>query len=307
MFLIIIDLPCTSQLSEVPSATRPTVTMNQEYYLRRNDKVVLGFDGQVRTIEGRSALNNPPIPADDPDSMTLATLSLEPYTIGASNVKLEVVKNTRYTMKDIGGIDDRLSRVEYYTSLNLLESEVAGSTFFSNNNVELLSNGFVVDPFKGHGIGDVTNPDYKCSIDYENGILKPRFSNVGAFAEKQLGGELTEKSGTLLLPFTEKVYTAQEAATSAMNVNPFNVVGFVGHVKLTTDTATYVDFSSRPLTAVNADGNSDNYESGENFTGSKWNEWDFTTYGTDEKKIFTYYDQDGKKLKQLHHGEKRRT
>ena len=51
-------------------------------------------------------------------------------------------------MKDIG-IDDKLSRVEYYT-FNLLESEVLVSTFFSNNNVELLSNGFVVDPFKGH-------------------------------------------------------------------------------------------------------------------------------------------------------------
>ena len=35
------------------------MTLDQEYYLRRNDKVVAqSFDGQVRTIEGRSALNN---------------------------------------------------------------------------------------------------------------------------------------------------------------------------------------------------------------------------------------------------------
>ena len=58
-------------------------------------------------------------------------------------------------MKDIKGLDDRITRVEYYTSLNLLESELASSTFFSNNNVELLSNGFVVDPFRGHSVGDV--------------------------------------------------------------------------------------------------------------------------------------------------------
>ena len=34
----------------------------------------------------------------------------------------------------------------------------------------------VVDPFKGHGIGDVTNPDYSCSIDYEKFIIVQRFS-----------------------------------------------------------------------------------------------------------------------------------
>ena len=79
-----------------------------------------------------------------------------------------------------------------------------------------------------------------------------------------------------------------------MNVNPFNVVGFVGHVKLTTDTATYVIFH-QDLTAVNADATL--ITMGPKTLRAKWNEWDFTTYGTDEKKIFTYYDQDAKKIK----------
>ena len=82
---------------------------------------------------------------DDPDSITIAKLGLEPYT-HASNVRLDVPIKS-YTMKDIKGPDDRITRVEYYTSLNLLESEPS-STFFSNNNVELLANGFVVDPFR---------------------------------------------------------------------------------------------------------------------------------------------------------------
>jgi hypothetical protein len=127
------------------------------YYLSRIDKVVLGFDGQFRVIEGDSALNNPATPLDDPDSMTLYKLTLPPFTFQTSNVDIDIVKNKRYTMKDIGGIDDRLSRVEYYTALNLLESEVAGSTFFSNSNIELINNGFLVDDFKGHSIGDVLN------------------------------------------------------------------------------------------------------------------------------------------------------
>ena len=87
--------------------------------------------------------------------MTLYKLTFPPYTYKTSNVKIDIVKNKRYTMKDIGAIDDRLSRVEYYTSLNLLEQEISASSFFNDDNVQLINNGFLVDDFKGHSVGDV--------------------------------------------------------------------------------------------------------------------------------------------------------
>ena len=39
--------------------------------------------------------------------------------------KLENFDNRRYTMRDIGKLDKRISNLEYYTSLNLLEKETA--------------------------------------------------------------------------------------------------------------------------------------------------------------------------------------
>ena len=64
----------------------------------------------------------------------------------------------------------------------------------------------------------------------------------------------------------------------------------MGHVKLTTDVATYADFDSRPFTAINTEGNSDNFEYGENYTGSRWSEWDLMTFDRSDAKVFTYYD-----------------
>ncbi|RPG96188.1 MAG: DUF4815 domain-containing protein [Candidatus Pelagibacter sp. TMED165] len=265
------------------------------YYLSRIDKVVLGFDGQFRIIEGDSALNNPATPLDDPDSMTLYKLTFPPYTFQTSNVDIDIVKNRRYTMKDIGGIDDRLSRVEYYTALNLLESEVAGSTFFSNSNIELINNGFLVDDFKGHSIGDVLNSDYKCSIDYDNQILHPRFTANGTNTSIQ-SGSLTNTGNVLTLPFTTQVYSAQNVASTSVNINPFNVVSFVGYVKLDTDVTNYADFDSRPIVVSNRDGNSDNYEFGTNFQGSVWSEWDLLSFNNDTTRKYTYYDKNGSKV-----------
>jgi len=267
------------------------------YYLSRIDKVVLGFDGQFRVIEGDSALNNPATPLDDPDSMTLYKLTFPPYTFQTSNVDIDIVKNKRYTMKDIGGIDDRLSRVEYYTALNLLESEVAGSTFFSNSNIELINNGFLVDDFKGHSIGDVLNDDYKCSIDYDNQILHPRFKANGTNTAIETGGGSLKNTGNVLtLPFTTQVYSAQNVASTSVNINPFNVVSFVGYVKLETDVTSYTDFDSRPIVVSNRDGNSDNYEFGVNFQGSVWSEWDLLSFNNDTTRKYTYYDKNGAKV-----------
>ena len=33
--------------------------------------------------------------------------------------------------------------------------------------------GFVVDPFKGHGVGDVFHPDYGIAVDQREGIARP--------------------------------------------------------------------------------------------------------------------------------------
>ena len=54
--------------------------------------------GNTRQV---SALTNPANPIDDPDSMTLYKLTFPPFTYDTSNVVVDIVKNRRYTMKDI--------------------------------------------------------------------------------------------------------------------------------------------------------------------------------------------------------------
>ena len=53
--------------------------------------------------------------------MTLATIEMPPYLYDVNDVKITVVDNRRFTMRDIGKIEDRVSNLETVTSLSLLE------------------------------------------------------------------------------------------------------------------------------------------------------------------------------------------
>ena len=50
-------------------------------------------------------------------------LFLPAFTFKTSDVKIKRIDNRRYTMRDIGRLEQRLENVEFYTQLSLLESE----------------------------------------------------------------------------------------------------------------------------------------------------------------------------------------
>ena len=272
-----------------------SVDTDVEYYLGRNDKVVLTKNGVFKTLTGVSALTNPPIPNDEVDAMTLYTLSIDPYTYTTSNVKIKVENNKRYTMKDIGAIDNRLTRVEYYTALNLLEKDIASTVYYDDQDNQLFNNGFVVDSFKGHSIGDVFNTDYKCSIDYDNEILRPRFESNGTSLIVS-SNTLSTTGNLVTLTYTSVPYITQNVASETVNVNPFNVIGFIGYVKLEKTAASWVDFATRPDVVINDDNSLDNFVYSNNFSGSKWNDWAMLGFSDQTNIVYTYYSASGQKL-----------
>ena len=99
------------------------MTANVVSYLGRNDKLALTKDRVFSVIEGVS--EEPILPADDEDAMTLYNLDIPPYTFNASDVDTQYIDNRRFTMRDIGKIEKRVDALEYYTALSLLEKEAS--------------------------------------------------------------------------------------------------------------------------------------------------------------------------------------
>lgn len=233
------------------------------YYLPRIDKVLLTKDRTFEVIEGIPSLTPNP-PSDNNNAMTLYILTLPPYTSKTSTIRIKYIDNRRYTMRDIGTLEQRLAHVEYYTTLNQLEQAAKSQEVLDEQTgLNRVKNGIIVDPFRGHNIGDVTNPDYLCSIDKTAGELRPAFYpfNINLMFDPTTSSNYKKNGHVLTLDYTEIPFIEQPLAALAINVNPFNVVTFLGKITLDPSSDSWVDTDQKPDVLVNLDGGADGWMS----------------------------------------------
>ena len=74
----------------------------------------LSGDVSFDIIKGTDAIS-PKAPEDRENSMTLYTLTIPAYTHNPSDVGIKFIENKRYTMKDLGAVEDRV-KSEFFTS-----------------------------------------------------------------------------------------------------------------------------------------------------------------------------------------------
>lgn len=150
------------------------------YYLPRKDKIILNKAGDFVLLKGVPS-ENPQQPQVPANTMELFDIEYKPFTYlsNSGNIVVKPIDNKRYTMRDIGKIEKRLSSLEKQVALNSLERQTATFAIKDQDGLDRFKNGFVVDNFKGHNVGDVTNPDYECSIDIIQNTLRPAFNTIG--------------------------------------------------------------------------------------------------------------------------------
>ena len=161
-------------------------TCDLDYYLSRRDLIVMSKNGTPRAIRGVPAVA-PRTPFAPDDVIALASIYVVPYpSLSAETARrndrpdlansIVPIKNDRFTMKDIGAIRDRVDRLEYYTSLSLLEMDAKELSITTSAGLDRFKNGIIVDSFKGHNIGNVFDLDYKIAIDAVKGEARPPFA-----------------------------------------------------------------------------------------------------------------------------------
>ena len=265
------------------------ISTDFEFYLPKIVKIFLDKDGTFRKVDGASALS-PQAPNNLDSAMHLYTLQLDNYTLSTDHVEIEIIDNRRYTMRDIGKIEKRLENVEYYTQLNMLEQSAQSLQIQDADGFDRFKNGFIVDNFTGHGIGDVGNADYKAAMAMAEGALRPTFKEdaVQLIERDDDGTEIVDadrtaanyqKTGDLLtLPYTETTLVDQPFASKYINVNPFNVFTWIGTIDLTPPGDEWKETERAPELVINNQGGFDTLISGNPGLesveiGTVWNEW----------------------------------
>ena len=274
------------------------VSTDHEFFLNRIDKIFLDKEGDFTVLEGASALE-PQKPTDIDGAMHLYTLEIPSFTHNTDDVTITKKDNRRYTMRDIGLLEQRIENVEFYTQLNLLEQTAQSTQIQDADGFDRFKNGFIVDNFNGHGVGDVNNNDYKAAIDYSRGELRPMHHTEGvnlieadddgttiSAADRTAAGY--QKTGDLItLPYSETAIITQPFATKSIPVNPFDIFTFVGSVDLTPPGDEWFETETLPEILTNDTGQFDNLASNitnsnlqDNPFGTVWNQWQDFWQGT---------------------------
>ena len=200
--------------------TNESMELSYAYYVPRIDKVVATSNKEFKIVPGIPE-KYPKPPADVPNTMTLYTMFVPPYTRKAIDVKFKFHENRRYTMRDIGRIDKRVERLEYYTQLSLLEQQARDEAYlYEDRLTEKEKYGILVEQFDGFNIADTKNPDLLCHISFNS--LKP-YKSIN-----QIDLDLISSSGNFRktgraysLNYTEEPIISQNTATKATTVQPY--------------------------------------------------------------------------------------
>lgn len=231
---------------------------------------------------------SPVAPPDPSDSLVLATITVPSYTHNPSDVVITPVESKRFTMADIGKIQKRVDEMEVFTKLSISETEIeARSLRSSDSDLEPLKTSIFSDEFYGHSVGDVTDSDYACSIDYEHGELRPFFKTNRI--ELQDRSEPTlhiTDDGIMMLKHTHAEHVSSLQYNKSISVNPSNSVNWLGFMKISPAVSNSYDSSYRPMVKTNSLMENDNWLSANSQDlrgfGTQWNDWESIWTGIEE-------------------------
>lgn len=199
------------------------------YYLSRADRLVLTDTGEFKNIKGVPS-KTPLVPNDPSNSMTLYTTYVPAYTYVPEDVRVTYVENKRYTMRDIGNLENRVKNVEYYTSLSLLENQASlQSVLYTDGVSEKEKYGMVVDKFDDFTVADTTADDFQtnCVVNKLMPLTDP--TQFGLEFDSA-DGDYTEEANVYSLGKTETPCIVQNTATKTVKVNPYNFAKYIAKI-----------------------------------------------------------------------------
>lgn len=230
-----------------------TFSFSQVQYLDRIDGIFLDKKGKLYIQEGNSSLN-PTKPNTDDDSIAIFYVYVPAFTKTSKDVRITPVDNRRYTMKDIGKLEKRIERLEYYTTLSILEQQALNMQVKDTIGMDRFKSGFFVDNFESHKVGNLTSIDYQCAVDTQQSVLRSQ-SKEDNFLLKEVNTRQDQrtisgykKSGDIIsLPYTELRAFGNPFAVKKINPNPSVVIQYVGDAIISPNIDHWYDQNTDPI------------------------------------------------------------
>ena len=269
----------TARINELPDNT-DLITFDTEYYLPRFDKIIATPEGEITAIEGKSALT-PKYPETPNNGLEFYRVKMNPYTIGATDMSVTPIETKKYTMSDIGKLEQRIDQVEEMATLSLLELDLKNLLVFDSTGTDRTKAGFLVDNFSDQLASDTRNVEYRASIDPRDKILRPSFieNSVLLKYDSNASSNVIKKGDNIYIKHTEQEYITQPQASGTININPFSAITNLGNVTLSPASDNWRE------TVRGADRIIDGGNRLDTTQSQLWNNWEWNWGGTDANNL----------------------
>jgi len=221
----------TSGISYLPQPAT-VVTSDNTYYnaqagilsidKENNFIVTLGDPAQVATVDQSSIIGLP-----------LYRFTLNANTLNDSDLSISIIDHRRYTMKDIGMIEDRIDKLEEAVALNALENSILSYQVYDSAGLDRTRAGIFVDNFYDHTrIDRLPGAGYRASIDPLKGHMRPGFieNNIRLIYDSAASTNTILKGDNVYVKHDEIKFLEQPFACLATKINPFTTSTYEGNV-----------------------------------------------------------------------------
>ncbi|UGO47669.1 tail protein [Bacillus phage vB_BanH_McCartney] len=213
-----------------------TVRVDYDYYLSREDIVTLDAAGNFAVIEGqpdREGVTKQP-ENRDPLSLKIGNIHIYPYSDFAAAKNTAVM---RLRMEDLQKLKTRVENLEYNQALIMLEKQA------TKTEDPLTLRGLFADAFTDFNRLDTGLSSVSFSFDDATITIPTKTPDDQKVRPKFMENESVSHSWGRLVtaPFKEIKEISQPLATSAWNVNPYQVYNKQGVLKLSPERDNWID------------------------------------------------------------------
>ena len=223
-FRKIISGDLIDQTSRGHVAITDRVSANVTYYLPRKDRIMVTSAENLVVVKGTPDFN-PVLPEELNDAITLYNLTILPYTFTVNDVISEKLNHKRYTMKDIGKLEQRISTVEEIALLNKLESDTASINF-----QDRFKSGYIVDNFSSSDTGDIYSPHFGVAYDLIDPSIRAKviseFIDLEFKPLESTNVQVHPDTGIVTLKYTPVEFIKQDLASDIVKLQPYVSYGW---------------------------------------------------------------------------------
>lgn len=211
-----------------------TVTSDITYYLPRIDVLSINENNTLIFHTGTPAFE-PVAPTIPNQELALYLIEYNPYTLDRNDLELTRYKYKRYTMADIGRLEERIENIEEVVSLSLLELDTLNLDVLDSAGNNRLKSGFIVDNFDDFFLSDYDNNEYRAALDLQVNTMGPEvnLNSIRLIYDSDNSSNTILKGDNVYMKYNTTSYISQDKVSGTLSINPYEVQSYAGTVVLT--------------------------------------------------------------------------